>query len=589
VIDKKVNIALCLLLALASLSSLPAYAQRKKKGTDETQASGIKLREAEFYFTEGEKFFILEDYAKALLYYHRTLEITPDNATVHYKIAEVLARSNKQEDLFKASLSIENALRLEKKNKYFYLLAANIYGSLTRFDKAAQVYENLVSEVKGTEEYLYELAAVYQYDNKFDDAIKTYNRVESLLGVNEISSIQKQRLYFDQGKTKEAVAEGEKLVSTFPDEERYAVGFAEVLSQKGMKNEAIQQLEKFIAENPDASTSNMLLASLYRETNQEPKARPLLISLFDDPAVDVGSKLIMLGTYNLELTQNRIKNITDPDKEDFAFTLFEKLEKSNPNEAGVHIVGGDLYLSTGKNREALQEYLKAIESDEVNFEVWQNLLYLQVQLEQWDNVIRYSDEALESFPNQGTIHYFNGMGHLHQRHYTEAIGAFEQAKRLSSNNPSFTSDINTLLGDAYHAAKQFEKSDRAYEDALAFSPDNSAVLNNYSYYLSLRKANLEKAEKMSSQLIRNNPDNPAYLDTHAWVLYARGKYKEARKVIERAINTGKANATHFEHYGDILFQLGDVDGAVKQWEKARGLNANSEILNKKIANRKIYE
>jgi predicted negative regulator of RcsB-dependent stress response len=69
----------------------------------------------------------------------------------------------------------------------------------------------------------------------------------------------------------------------------------------------------------------------------------------------------------------------------------------------------------------------------------------------------------------------------------------------------------------------------------------------------------------------------------------REKYKEARKVIEKAISTGKASAVHFEHYGDILYKLGDVDGAVQQWEKARGLNANSEILNKKIVTRKIYE
>jgi len=146
-----------------------------------------------------------------------------------------------------------------------------------------------------------------------------------------------------------------------------------------------------------------------------------------------------------------------------------------------------------------------------------------------------------------------------------------------------------MLGDAYNATKAYEKSDRAYDDALAIDPNNSAVLNNYSYYLSLRKTNLEKAEKMSSLLIKNNPDNPTFLDTHAWVLYSRQKYKEARKVMERAVATGNATATHFEHYGDILFQLGDITGAVEQWEKARGLNANSEILNKKIANRKIYE
>jgi tetratricopeptide (TPR) repeat protein len=193
------------------------------------------------------------------------------------------------------------------------------------------------------------------------------------------------------------------------------------------------------------------------------------------------------------------------------------------------------------------------------------------------------------FPNQNRIYYFNGFANLQKRNYQEAIAAFEQAKRLSSSNPKMVGEISSLLGDAYNATKAYDKSDRAYEDALTADPNNEAVLNNYSYYLALRKTNLEKAEKMSSLLIKNNPDDPTYLDTYAWVLYSRQKYKEARKVIERAVSTGNANATHFEHYGDILFQLGDVTGAVQQWEKARGLNANSETLNKKIANRKIYE
>jgi len=146
-----------------------------------------------------------------------------------------------------------------------------------------------------------------------------------------------------------------------------------------------------------------------------------------------------------------------------------------------------------------------------------------------------------------------------------------------------------MLGDAYNSTKAYEKSDKAYDEALVLNPNNYMALNNYSYYLALRKSNLEKAEKMSAQLAKNNPDNPTFLDTYAWVLYTREKFKDARKVIERAISTGNANATHFEHYGDILFKLGDVNTAVEQWQKARGMNANSEILNKKIANRKMYE
>lgn len=585
--SKRFNIILMLLLLLVVLPEA-AQAQRKKKTQDVPLASGIKLREAEFYFTEGEKFFILEDYAKALLYYQRALEITPDNATIYYKIAEVLAHSNKQEDQQKAHLNIENSLRLEKKNKYFYLLAANIYNNLTKFDKAAETYETLLREVSGTEEYLYELAAVYQYANKPEEAIKTYNRAESILGINEVSSIQKQRLYMDLGKNKEAIAEGERLIAAFPDDERYMMGFAEVLSQKGLRPDAIQYLEKFVAQHPDAGNATMLLAGLYRDSNQENKARPLLSELFDNASIDITSKLIMLGTYNTELSLKKNKT-ADTSLENFVTGLFQKLELNHPDDPRVHIVGGDLYLSTGKPREAQKEYIKAIEMGNVNFEVWENLLFLETQSDQWDNVIKHADQALELFPNQGMIHYFNGYAQLRKRNYPEAIVSLEQAKRLSTSNPTIVVEINSMLGESYNGNKDYVKSDQAYDDALSLNPANSSVLNNYSYYLALRKANLEKAEKMSAQLIRDNPDNATFLDTYAWVLYTREKYKDARKIMERAIGTGKATATHFEHYGDILFKLGDVNAAVEQWEKARGLNANSEILNKKIANRKIYE
>jgi tetratricopeptide (TPR) repeat protein len=573
---------------LAILSPSTASGQKKKRDSEDSPR-GIRLREAEFYFTEGEKFFILEDYAKALVYYQRALDINPDNGTIHYKMAEVLSKSNKQDDLLKASASIENALRLEKENKYFYLLAATIYNSLGRFEKAALAYERMMEEVKGTDEYLYEVAAVYQYAGKPEEAIKAYNRAEKSFGINEVSSLQKLKLLLESGKTEEGLAEGQKLLKAFPDEERYIMAFTEVISQKGLRAQAIKFLEDFIARNPASGNAKMLLAGFYRDVRQEEKARPLLLTLFDDTNVDLSSKLIVLGVYNTELNESKTNKVADPDKEAFAVTLYEKLKAVYPKETAVHIIGGDLYLSTGKNREAQREYLLAVEGGAVNFEVYENLLYLETSLEQWDNVLAHAENALEMFPNQSMIHYFSGYANLRKRRYDDAIAAFEQAKRLSGSNPGLISEINSQLGDAYNAAKQFSKSDKCYDEALAFNPNNATVLNNYSYYLALRKENLEKAEKMSALLIKNHPENPTFLDTYAWVLFAREKYKEAKKIMERAISTGKATATHFEHYGDILYKLGDVDAAVRQWEKARGLNANSETLNKKIANRKIYE
>ena len=544
-----------MLVVIATLTTTVS-AQRKKKNPDSGPLAQVKLREAEFYFTEGEKYFILEDYTKALVYYQKSLEINPENATVHYKIAEVLTRGEKQDDMLKATVSIEQALSLERKNKYFYLLAVRIYANLTRFEKAASMYETMLKEVEGTENYLYELGAIYQYAQKPEEAINVYNKAEVFFGINEIASLQKQRIYFEQGKNEEGFQEGEKLIKAFPDEEQFTVGLAETLSQFGFKEKAILFLEKFIDENTLAPNASMLLAGLYRDTNQEVKARELLLNVFTNPEVELSSKLIVLGTYNAELNQNKEKGQTDPEKEKFGLELFSRLEKDYPNQLNVQVIGGDLYLSLGKNLEAQKYYLQAVESGATNFEVWQNLLYLEMQLEQFDNVIVHSERALEYFPNQSMLHYFNGIANIRKRKNKDAAVSLEQAKKLSASNPTMVSEINGLLGDAYNATKEYDKSDNAYDEALAFNPANDIILNNYSYFLAVRKSTLEKAERMSAQLVKNNPENATYLDTHAWVLYVREKYREAKKVIEKAIDTGMANATHVEHYGDILFKLG---------------------------------
>lgn len=578
---------LFVLVALLVLS-LPSFAQRGGKKKDESQSQDARLREAEFFFTEGEKYFILEDYTKALLYFQRVAELNPKSAAVNYKIAEILSKGNRTEDLVKASQAIDAALKLEKKNKYYYLLAANIYGSLNQFEKAEQTIETMMKEVSGTEEYLYELAAFYLYDKKPDKAIDVYNRAEQTLGINEISSLQKQKIYLEQGKIEEAIKEGEKLVEANPEEERYVMELAETLSKNKLGARAIAYLEGYIKQNPDAGSSKLLLASIYRESGQEQKSRDLLTVLFDDPSIEVESKILVIGTYNVILTRQASKGQIDQSMEGFVMGLVDKLKANHPHDPDVFSVSGDVNTSLRKNVQAQKDYLKAIQLGATNFESWQNLLVLESTLNQFDSLITHSEAGLELFPNQALLYYFNGYAHMRKRHYREASSSLEQAKRLSASNQALIAEINGMLGDIYNGTREYAKSDAAYDQALAFNPNNDLVLNNYAYYLALRKENLDRAEKMSAQLIKAHPKNASYLDTYAWVLFMREKYKEARKAMEDALETGQAVATHFEHYGDILFKLGHTDEAVRQWQKAKSMDGDNEEIDKKIANRRLY-
>ncbi|MBL7850245.1 MAG: tetratricopeptide repeat protein [Cyclobacteriaceae bacterium] len=578
-------LALGFVLFLAATS--PADAQReKKKKTPEAELSGLRMREAESVFTEGMKYFLLEDYAKALGAFQRAAELNPQEAMIYFKMAEVYTKSQNPEDLSRAATSIETALKLERKNKYFYLLAADIYASQNQLGKAEQVLETLTREADNSGDHLYQLAAIYLYDRKPEEALKTYNRAEAVLGINEVSSLQKQKIYFDLGKNDQGIAEGEKLMEAYPDEERYVVGIAETLAQKGQMKKAVEYLERFLAAHPEGGPSKILLAGLYRDTGREQDSRRLIREAIKDPSIELSSKLLVVQTYATQIAQNAARKVTEADLPEFVIGIYKDLERQYPEDPNVYIAGGNLYISLHQKAEAEKAFLSAIQRGSASFEAWQNLLALEAETGKFDSLVFHSEQGMEIFPNQAILYYFNGYGHISLRNYREAASSLERAKKLSASNPGLQHDINSMLGDAYNGAKEYLKSDQAYEAALAHTPNDPFVLNNYSYYLALRKEHLEKAERMAAQVIKENPDNSTYLDTYAWVLYQRDKFKEARKVMEQALVLPGVSSVHYEHYGDILFQLGEVDNAVRQWEKARSMTNDHEVLDRKIANRR---
>jgi tetratricopeptide (TPR) repeat protein len=572
-------------IAVAMAFFFDLNAQKKRAQPPSGRA---EQQEVEFLFTEGQKHFILEDYAKALMYFQQASDLQPNSAAIHFKLAEVLGKKQNTEDLRRAASEIEWALRLEKKNKFYYVQAAEIYGGLLEFKKAQQVLEALVKEVPGTEEYLYNLAAFYLYDNQPNEAIRVYNQIETVVGVEETTSTQKQRIYLEQGRANEAVTEAEKLYAAFPDDERYLFDYIQLAAQHKSRAKAIELLEKYLQENALSSNARFLLAGLLRDNGQIEQSQQLLWHNFNDPAADVASKVLVVGTYNSILGGQIASGKEDPATVAFVRRLSDKLLELHPEEVQAFIVTADLEMLLRNPARATALYSQATQQGATQFEVWQNLLLLESQQNLADSLLTHADQALELFPNQPELYYFQGYGQFLKKRYRPAAQALEQGKKLASGNLGLQKEINALLGDTYQALQEYAKSDLAYEAVLQVDPANAIVLNNYSYYLALRKQGLEKAERMSTQLVKENPDNAAFLDTHAWVLFMREKYKEARRFIEKAIALDGESAVYFEHLGDILYKLGETQEAVQQWQKAQAMDANNETLRKKILDRKLY-
>jgi Tfp pilus assembly protein PilF len=196
------------------------------------------------------------------------------------------------------------------------------------------------------------------------------------------------------------------------------------------------------------------------------------------------------------------------------------------------------------------------------------------------------------FPNQAMVHYLNGIGHFNKKEYPQAIKAINRAVDMQpDDNGELLAEMYSTLGDIYNVVKQYDLCDTSYKKALKLDPKNPTVLNNYSYYLSVRGTRLSDAEEMSKQSLMIRPDEPTFLDTYGWILYKEGKFDKAREYVQKAIDSYGENAdgTLWDHLGDIYFKLNNVPKAVECWKKAKDKGADNILIDKKIQEQKLYE
>ena len=82
---------------------------------------------------------------------------------------------------------------------------------------------------------------------------------------------------------------------------------------------------------------------------------------------------------------------------------------------------------------------------------------------------------------------------------------------------------------------------------------------------------------MIRKALQEEPESFSYLDSLGWVLFKRGKLKEALEPMQKAAEQMKVymeqkgrgpDATIYEHLGDIYFQLQQLEKASRAWREA---------------------
>jgi tetratricopeptide (TPR) repeat protein len=556
--------------------------QEEEQKADNGEVFGQELSNENYIFGDAMQAYLLEkmmdqNFAKSLPLFQTCIKIYPKNAAAHFKIAEIYV---KKDSLDKAVPYVKKAIELSPKNKFYYTLLAEIYHKQNRFTAAIEVYENLIKNIPKSENYYHNIATIYVYQERYKEAIEVYEKLEKKFGIDEDVIKRKQKVYLQMKDVNSALKEGQKLIDAYPDVVEYKEAQAEILINQKKYEQAKKLLLAVIESSPDNSYARLLLSDIYQIQGDTQSQLKEIETAFNNPDLDLEAKLrVLTGYYMVIENENKRKT---------AIKLAEMTLKNNPESGKLHFYYGDFLRFDNRFKEAREAYTKAVELDGNNYQAWTSLLDIDIQLQDYEALIKHSEEGLELFPNHAIFWYMNGIGHFFKKKYDNAVESLEQAKMLASENKEILTEVHKYLGEVYQATKEYTKSDNAFEEALSLSPHDVFILNNYSYYLALRKDKLNRAKELSAKLVQISPNQPAYMDTHGWVLFTMGDYKNAKTWIEKAAQLSN-DGTIIEHYGDVLYKLGQVQEAIIQWQKAKTAGGTSNMIDKKIADKKLYE
>lgn len=552
----------------------------KTPAVSDDKLSSKQRVQFEHLFFDANREKILGNYSQAEALLIQALHVNPNSSAATYELATIYAfRNNRKQSLVYS----KKAVQMDPSNIWYQMLYIDCLRENKLTDEAISAYQKLLKDYPDRLDFYYELANLYLYKGKNSEAVKVYDKIEAITGVSEDANLQKFKIYKAQNNFEKALAEIQKLIRVFPKEAKYYGILGELYIDKGENDKALaayNDLQKIDPENPYVHLS---LADYYRKLKQNEKAFEEIKLAFRSPELDIDTKVkILLSYYSITESFTELRGDANE--------LCKILVEVHPDEAKAFSIYGDFLYRDRKIEEARTQYRKAIALDKEKYALWNQLLLIESELNDFPAMQKESKETIELFPNQALPYFFNGVSNIQLKNYQAAVDVLIAGTEYVYDSDPLLSQFYANIGDAHNQLKNYSASDSAYNKALEIDPDNTYVLNNYAYYLSLRNTDLPKAEAMSKKSNEIEPNNSSYQDTYGWILYQMKKYDDAKVWIGKAIeNGGKSNSTLLEHYGDILFKLGETEEAVKYWIDAKKAGSGTNLIDKKIADKKLYE
>ena len=523
-------------------------------------------------FHEGLRLKMNGQIEDAIKSFEAAITFSPKEDAPHFALAQCYLIKN---DLDNASTQTKIAAELDPNNTWYLQELAYMYKELNDAENGAKIYKKLLKIQPHKAEWLFEYAALLEATGKLQEAIAMLNETEKEIGVNSALSIRKYYLYLKLKNEKLALVELEIAKKKNPKDVRIISTEIDYYFDTKQENKAFRIMEELVEADPTNGNARKLLGDYYLRNNQVTKGieqyqlaikcdltiddrMMMAIKLFDLRAPD--SVMDELSTYLLEVFPENIK----------AYTF-----------------RGDYLQRTNQPKKALEVYLKGIEFDKSKYLIWQEILLLEYELQDFTRLNNDTKRCLEFFPTIPNVYLLAGLSANQLKKYDEAIEHLTNGIDFVINDNNILAEFHGQFGEAYFGKKEIGKARDNYDAGIELDPKNIILKNNYSYRLAYNKIDLSLATRLIEEVVGLNSSSK-YRDTQGYVYFQDGKYTKALTLFQE-IYDERADGMLTEHLGDAYFKTGDKTNALKYWKKAMEIGSKNKVLKQKIDKIDYYE
>ncbi len=526
------------------------------------------------YFVDGINHFENQEFELALDKLTAAHLIFSDDAGINYALSDVYLAIG---DFSNAAYYGQIAAESEPENKWYQLHMADIYRASGRNEIAVQYLLAVLEHHPRDLDVLFTLAESYIEFGELEKSNEVLDQILEYRGSLFEVHLRKFQNYNALGNDESALAELEKLRDLNPGNITTLHMISQYYIELGDLEAAEQILLEALERNSGDPQTLILLAEIFIANNDWDKLGDTFVMMIEDPLINPAQKMELVRFVYMQHQNHPDEPVLAEQTRKVVHALRENEQDFGP----AQLIAADYFMQQNEPEPALESLERAIEVQPDNSDAWGQRMQILFTLGRYEEVIRLSEKANDSAPDNAFILFFTGVSYMFSNQNEIAEKWLIEATMAPARR-NFRSIIYGTLGDIRYDLDKWEDAVAAYENSIRLDSNNHTALNNYAYYLSLREERLDEALEMAERAVTMVPNNAAYLDTIGWVHYKLGNLEAAKMYIQKSIDTGEASATVFEHMGDVYEALGDHDNARKWWVKALDRDPDREHLIEKI-------